>query len=109
MRLDQSPICPGCTSLRVRGVAGPHRDRDLKELLLAIPIGVFGLGSDLGLPVEHTDNHAAYIGSWIKLSRKDSRAIFTAAARAEEAYGYLLRLTRLDKPEAVDDPDRMAA
>ncbi|TWH91624.1 hypothetical protein IQ35_03137 [Sphingobium wenxiniae] len=67
------------------------------------------LGADLGLPVEHIDNHAAYIGSWIKLMRKDSRAIFTAAARAEEAYGYLLRLTRLDKPEAVDDPDRMAA
>ena len=67
------------------------------------------LGADLGLPVEHIDNHAAYIGSWIKVMRKDSRAIFTAAARAEEAYQYLLRATRLDEKDGGDDAERMAA
>lgn len=53
------------------------------------------LGADLGLPTSHIDDHAAYIGSWLKVLRKDSRAIMTAAAKAEAAAGYLLRATGL--------------
>ena len=45
------------------------------------------LGADLGLPTSHLDDHAAYIGSWLKVLRKDSRAIMTAAAKAEAAAG----------------------
>lgn len=51
------------------------------------------LGADLGLPTEHLDNHAAYIESWLRILRKDSRAVLTAAARAEAATAYLLRAT----------------
>jgi antirestriction protein ArdC len=43
------------------------------------------LGAELGLPVGHLDNHASYIASWLKLLKKDDRAILTAAARAEES------------------------
>lgn len=53
------------------------------------------LGADLGLPTSHLDDHAAYIDSWLKVLRKDSRAIMTAAAKAEAAAGYLLRATGL--------------
>ncbi len=54
------------------------------------------LGADLGLPTEHLDNHAAYIDSWLGILKQDSRAILTAAARAEAAASYLLRATGLD-------------
>ncbi|MBQ0767625.1 MAG: hypothetical protein KBT62_14905 [Sulfitobacter litoralis] len=50
------------------------------------------LGAELGLPVGHLDNHASYIASWLKLLKKDDRAILTAAARAEEASNLLLSL-----------------
>ena len=50
------------------------------------------LGAELGLPVGHLDNHASYIASWLKLLKKDDRAILTAAGRAEEASNLLLSL-----------------
>ena len=50
------------------------------------------LGAELGLPVAHLDSHASYIEHWLKLLRQDDRAILTAAAKAEEASGLLLKL-----------------
>jgi antirestriction protein ArdC len=50
------------------------------------------LGAELGLPVAHLDHHASYLASWLKVLKSDSRAILTAAAKAEEACGMLLRL-----------------
>lgn len=60
------------------------------------------LGAELGLPTAHLDNHASYLASWLRVLRADSRAIRTAAAKAEEASGYLLGL-------ATADPARLAA
>lgn len=51
------------------------------------------LGADLGLPTDHIDDHAAYIGCWLEILKGDSRALMTAAARAEDAAGFLLRAT----------------
>ena len=67
------------------------------------------LGADLGLPTSHMDDHAAYIGSWLKVLRKDSRAIMTAAAKAEAAAGYLLRATGLDASAEPEEQIREAA
>jgi len=50
------------------------------------------LGAELGLPVAHLDNHASYIDYWLKLMRGDDRAFLTAAARAEEAAAFVLRM-----------------
>ncbi|MDH2152696.1 zincin-like metallopeptidase domain-containing protein, partial [Sphingobium yanoikuyae] len=63
------------------------------------------VGADVGLPTTHLDDHAAYIGSWLAILRRDNRALLTAAARAEEAAGYLLRATGL----AREDVDEQAA
>ena len=55
------------------------------------------IGADLALPVTHLDNHASYIGHWLKILRGDERALLHAAARAEDAAGYLLaRAGRID-------------
>jgi len=60
------------------------------------------VGADVGLPTTHLDDHAAYIGSWLTILRRDSRALLTAAARAEEAAGYLLRATGLAREDAME-------
>lgn len=38
----------------------------------------------------HLDSHASYIGHWLKILKRDERALLHAAARAEDAAGYLL-------------------
>jgi Zincin-like metallopeptidase len=35
------------------------------------------------------DDHAAYIASWLKVSKDDKRAIFTVASHAQKAADYL--------------------
>lgn len=67
------------------------------------------LGADLALPTAHLDDHANYIGSWLRVLKRDSRAVMTAAAKAEAAAGFLLRATGLAVDEPVDEPIREAA
>ena len=45
--------------------------------------------------------HAGYIASWLKVLRGDKRAIFTAAAQAQRAADYVLRLAQPPEREAM--------
>jgi antirestriction protein ArdC len=45
--------------------------------------------------------HAAYIASWLKVLRDDKRAIFTAAAHAQRAADYVLKLAQPPDREAM--------
>jgi antirestriction protein ArdC len=56
---------------------------------LVAEIGAAFLCADLGITPETREDHAAYIGSWLKVLRDDKRAIFTAASHAERAAGRL--------------------
>jgi antirestriction protein ArdC len=47
------------------------------------------LSADLGISTEPREDHASYIGSWLKALRDDNRAIFRAASLAEKACDYL--------------------
>jgi antirestriction protein ArdC len=69
------------------------------------------LGAELGLPVAHLDHHASYLASWLKVLKSDSRAILTAAAKAEEACNLLLRLGgRVEEAaDGLEDAPRLAA
>lgn len=67
------------------------------------------LGAELALPTTHLDDHASYIGSWLRVLKRDSRTVMTAAAKAEAAAGFLLRATGLDPAEFDDEPIREAA
>lgn len=67
------------------------------------------LGADLGLPTAHLDDHASYISSWLKVLKRDGRAVMTAAAKAEAAAGFLLRATGLGDADASDEPIREVA
>ena len=52
-------------------------------------LGAAFLCADLGIEGEARDDHAAYLGSWLKVLKEDKRAIFQAAARAQRAADFL--------------------
>ena len=56
---------------------------------LVAELGAAFLCGSLGLANESHPDHAAYVASWLKVLRSDNRAIFTAAAKAQQAADYL--------------------
>ena len=59
---------------------------------LVAELGSAFLAADLALTPEPREDHAAYIGSWLKVLKQDKRAIFSAAAHAQKAADYLASL-----------------
>lgn len=59
---------------------------------LVAEIGAAFLCAELGITQDVRADHAQYLAQWLKLLKDDSRAIFTAAARASEAVAYLKKL-----------------
>lgn len=47
--------------------------------------------AELNLEIEPRQDHAPYIQSWLNVLRNDKRAIFTAAAKAQQAIDWLLK------------------
>lgn len=60
---------------------------------LVAEIGAAFLCASLGITPETREDHAAYIQSWLKVLKKDKRAIFTAASHAQRAADYLRGLS----------------
>lgn len=56
---------------------------------LVAELGSAFLSADLELTPEVRDDHAAYIGAWIKVLKNDKRAIFSAASYAQRAADFL--------------------
>jgi antirestriction protein ArdC len=56
---------------------------------LIAELGAAFLCAELGITVTPRPDHAGYILNWLEVMKSDKRAIFTAAARASEAVGYL--------------------
>ena len=59
---------------------------------LVAEIGSAMLCAELGITQDTRPDHAQYIFNWLQLMKGDSKAIFTAAAKASEAVSYLKRL-----------------
>jgi len=47
------------------------------------------MGAHLGFASDHLDDHARYIGSWLKALRSDKRLILKAAAEAQRAVDWM--------------------
>ncbi len=71
-------------------------DRAYAAEELVAEIGSAFLCAELGITQDVRADHAQYLSHWIDLMKSDSRAIFTAAARASEAVGYLKSLQPTD-------------
>lgn len=56
---------------------------------LVAELGAAFLCADLGIANEPRPDHAAYVASWLEVLNQDRRAIFTAAAKANEAAVFL--------------------
>jgi antirestriction protein ArdC len=56
---------------------------------LVAELGAAFLCADLGLSLEDREDHASYIGSWLKVLKDDKRAVFEAAAHAQRAVDFL--------------------
>jgi antirestriction protein ArdC len=50
------------------------------------------VGAVIGLPADHLEDHASYIGEWIGVLKDNPNAFLTAAGKAQLAADYLLRL-----------------
>lgn len=59
---------------------------------LVAEIGSAFLCAELGITQDTRADHAQYLAQWLKLLKDDSRAVFTAAAKASEAVAYLKSL-----------------
>lgn len=56
---------------------------------LVAELGAAFLCADLSITPEVREDHAAYIGHWLKVLQNDKRAIFTAASHASKAVDFL--------------------
>lgn len=59
---------------------------------LVAELGSAFLCADLGITPDIRDDHAAYLGHWLKILQGDKRAIFSAAAHAQRAADFLQQL-----------------
>lgn len=50
--------------------------------------------AELQIGAEPREDHASYLAAWLQVLKADSRAIFTAAAQAQQAADYLCQLQR---------------
>ena len=67
-------------------------DADYAFEELIAELGAAFLCSVLGIANEPRPDHAAYVASWLTVLERDSRAIFAAARKAQEAVEYLANL-----------------
>ncbi len=83
-------------------------DRDLRNRFgseayaaeeLIAELGSAFLCAEIGISHEPRIDHARYIDSWLKVLKNDKRAIFTAAAKANQAARFLTSLTKQHAPE----------
>jgi antirestriction protein ArdC len=56
---------------------------------LVAELGAAFLCADLKLTPELREDHASYIGHWLRILKNDKRAIFTAASHAAEAVRFV--------------------
>jgi antirestriction protein ArdC len=67
-------------------------NREVAAEELVAEIGAAILCAKLEITAEPRPDHAQYLANWLELLRHDSRAIFTAAAKASQAVAYLKSL-----------------
>jgi antirestriction protein ArdC len=70
-------------------------------------LGAALLGQRLGFTADHLEDHAAYLGSWLKVLRGDKRFLFRAGAHAQRAVDWMVEAAAqggvtLDAPGAAE-------
>ncbi|MEG3147170.1 zincin-like metallopeptidase domain-containing protein [Sphingomonas sp. RT2P30] len=71
---------------------------DLAAEELVAEIGAAFLCADLGVSNQPRPDHAAYVASWLRMLKNDTRAIFTASRLASQAAMFLHELAAVNEP-----------
>ena len=79
----------GHPSRCARNLRGRFGEEAYAAEKLVAELGAAFLCADLELTPEPRLDHAAYVASWLKVLRGDKRAIFTAAAKAQQAADWM--------------------
>lgn len=85
-----------------RDLAHPFGSEGYAREELRAEISSMMMGDQLGIP-HNPDQHAAYVGSWIKALENDPREIFRAAADAEKITRLLIGFEQ-QQAQTVDQP-----
>jgi antirestriction protein ArdC len=72
---------------------------------LIAELGAAFLCADLGLANEPRPDHAAYVANWLQVLKNDKRAIFTAAAKAQQAVDFAHDLQPQPRGEPEPEPE----
>ena len=72
-----------------RDLRGRFGDEAYAAEELVAELGAAFVCADLALTPEPRPDHAAYVASWLKVLLGDKRAIFTAAAKAQQAADWM--------------------
>ena len=75
-----------------RDLSGRFGDESYAMEELVAELGAAFLCADLGIANSPRLDHAAYIANWLKVLRDDTKALFTAASRANQAADFLAGL-----------------
>ena len=87
-----------------RDLSHPFGSEGYAKEELRAEIASMILGSELGIGHD-PGQHAAYVGSWIKVLEQDPKEIFRAAADAEKIQDYVLALSQ--QHEVVQEQDNL--
>ncbi len=91
-----------------RDLSNPFGSEGYAKEELRAEIASMIVGDDLGIGHDPSQ-HAAYVGSWIKVLRDDPTEIFKAASDAEKIHGYLSALEQKQvqeqSPQTEQQPD----
>lgn len=85
------------------------RDEGYAKEECCAELGAAFVGAILGLRPSHIEDHAAYIGSWLKVLKDDKRFIFTAAGHAQRAVDLLESYQPSAAVQDSDDVDARGA
>lgn len=58
---------------------------------LVAELGAAFMCAHLGLTSEPREDHAQYLGSWLRVLKADNKAIFTAASKAQQAMDFMVK------------------
>ena len=86
--LHEATHATGAKSRLDRLTAAPFGSEEYAKEELVAEMGASILAATLGLNYE-IENHASYIGSWLKALKNDNRFIFSAASQAQKAVDYI--------------------
>lgn len=104
-KLHELGHATGHASRLNRDLANPFGSEKYAREELRAEIASLMLGDQLGIGHD-PGQHAAYVGSWIKVLRDDPREIFRAAADAEKIMAYVMGLENEQMKENQQDQDR---